>query len=171
MSFQSALTPFNANSVDDRESRGLREHYEHSQRYHQSDKENMVSQLSILSTFLKKSPVPEAPTQAQQALDFAIHILSSPQSLTLPSTIEFNHQFPSSSSSLPIQASAADDHQLLPSSISTVPTSTKYNIQINCQTTLDILYHHSVNTLPKPVRVDILAISLSWTLMPGLTHI
>ena len=43
MSFQNALTPFNANSVDDRESRGLREHYEHSKRYCESDKENMVS--------------------------------------------------------------------------------------------------------------------------------
>lgn len=102
MSFQNALTPFNPNSVDDRESRGLREHYEHSWRYFKSGKENMVSPLSILLTFLKISPLPEAPTQAQQALDFAVHILSSPQSLTLPSATEFNHQFPSSTSSEPI---------------------------------------------------------------------
>ena len=57
----------------------------------------------------------------------------------LPSATEFNHQFPSSTSSLPIRALAADSHQLLPSLISTVPTSTKYNIQINHQTTHDVL--------------------------------
>ena len=174
MSFQNALTPFNANSVDDRESRGLREHYEHSQRYCESDKENMVSQLSILLTFLKKFPLPEAPTQAQQALTLlyifypALEASHYPQPLS--STISFLPVLHPCLFEPQLQMVTSFYPLLLAQFLLLLSTTSRLiarQLLMFFIITLSILWLN----IMKLVRVDILAISLSWTLMPGLTHI
>ena len=140
MSFQNALSTFNADHSGIG-SRGFRDDNEHGHTYHKSHKENVAPQLSILSTYLRDSSLPKASLQVHHALDFAIGFFGDPQSFPLPPTTDFNHPVPFDTSLLPIWASAtAPGHQLLPSP--TDPTSINYNIQINCQTTLNILYHH-----------------------------
>lgn len=145
MSFRNALSTFNANHSGIG-SRRFRDDNEHGHTYHESHKENVAPQLSILSTYLRDSSLPKAPLQVRHALDFAIGFFCDPQSFPLHPTTNFNHPVLFDTSLLPIRASAtAPGHQLLPSP--TDPTSIDYNIQINRQTTLNILYHHPINAL------------------------